>query len=244
MEVFNTDGVVLKVRHTGESDRIVTVLTRDRGVLSAFAKAARRPKSKLHAGTQTFCFSDLTFRRNGDSLNITEASVREVFYDLNSDLKTLALAQYFSQLAEELIPPGDSPEECLRLLLNSFYFLCDKNRSPLLVKAATELRLAALSGYTPDVGGCCRCGGEAGEMFLDCAEGLFYCRDCGGERMGARLTAPAFDALRVIVTEPLQKIYSVRLPEADLQILSDAAERYLQSQTERAYRTLSFYKSV
>ena len=245
MEVFNTDGVVLKVRHTGESDRIVTVLTRDRGVISAFAKAARRPKSKLHAGTQTFCYADLTYSKRGDTLNITEAAVKEVFYDLNDDLKTLALAQYFCQLAEELIPPGDTDGEPLRLLLNSLHFLCSRKKPALLIKAITELRLAALAGYAPDIDGCCMCGTEdRAHMYLDCNEGVFYCKTCGGEFKGAHLGHAAFAAMRHIVAAEFDRIYAVRLMDDAMPELSAVAERYMLSQTERGYSTLTFYRSI
>ena len=244
--VFSTDGVVLKIRHTGESDRIVTVLTRDRGVLSAFAKAARRPKSKLNAGTQSFCFSELSFSAGrNDSLYITEASVKDVFFDLNRDLVKLALAQYFSQLAEELVPPGECDEEPLRLMLNALYFLCADTKAPALIKAVVELRLCSWAGYAPDLSGCSACGEtDGGEMYLDCAAGVFYCRKCGGEMKGARLSRAAFDAAAAVLTGSLKEAFSVHLKPKEIKELSDAAERFALSQTERGFSTLDFYKNV
>ena len=54
MEKFNTDGIVIKTSVTGESDMIVFVLTRTRGIIRAFAKGARGMKNKLHAGSSLF----------------------------------------------------------------------------------------------------------------------------------------------------------------------------------------------
>ena len=41
MEKINTDGVVIKTSVTGESDLILFILTRSRGLIRAFAKGAR-----------------------------------------------------------------------------------------------------------------------------------------------------------------------------------------------------------
>ena len=41
MEKFTVDGIVIKSSVTGEADRIVWVLTRNRGIIRAFAKGAR-----------------------------------------------------------------------------------------------------------------------------------------------------------------------------------------------------------
>ncbi|MBR5427333.1 MAG: DNA repair protein RecO [Clostridia bacterium] len=243
---FSTDGLVLKIRHTGESDRIVSVLTRDRGVLSAFAKGARRPKSKLNSGTQSFCFADFSFSQGrSDAMNITEAAVKEVFYDLNKDLYRLALAQYFAQLAEELVPPGDSDGEPLRLLLNALYFLSSEKKDPVVLKAVVELRLCAWAGYMPDLSGCSICG-DVGkeEMFLDCSAGVFFCPKCGGSMKGARLSRSAYDAMSNLLTGTLSEAFSLSQPREVVRELGKAAERFVLSQTERGYATLDFLKSV
>lgn len=245
LESFNTDGVVLKVRHTGESDRIVTVLTRDFGVLSAFAKAARRPKSRLHSATQTFCYADFSFRPSGDSYVITEASVKEVFFTLNDDLQKLSLAQYFGQLAAELTTPGEFSEENLRLILNSLHFLCSGKRDIDFIKAVTELRFAANAGYAPDVSACAHCGARPGEgVFLDCAAGVVFCQTCAHPVGCIRLDSAAFRAFRHIVTADFDRIYSVSPSGSSLGELSEAAERFVLTQTERGYSSLLFYKQI
>ncbi len=246
LNTFSTDGLVLKLRHTGESDRIVTVLTRDHGVLSAFAKGARRPKSRLNSGTQSFCFADFTFKTGrDDAMNITDAAVKEVFFDLNQDLVKLSLAQYFAQLAQELIPPEDAGDEPLRLLLNALYFLSKEKRPADLIKTVVELRLAGCAGYTPDFGGCAGCG-VVGEQFmiLDCREGVIFCPDCGRNVRGVRLSAAAIGIMRRISEGDLAAAFSVSAPAEHLREISAAAERYILTQTERGYSALDFLKSV
>ena len=43
---LSTDGLIIREQQTGEDDRLVTLLTRDYGVLRAFVRGAKRIKSK------------------------------------------------------------------------------------------------------------------------------------------------------------------------------------------------------
>ena len=43
---FSTDGLVIRTVNVGESDRAVTVLTRDRGLMSAFAREPENRTAK------------------------------------------------------------------------------------------------------------------------------------------------------------------------------------------------------
>lgn len=47
MGLYKIEAVVLRRRNLGEADRLVTVLSRDRGKLVLVARGARRPRSRL-----------------------------------------------------------------------------------------------------------------------------------------------------------------------------------------------------
>ena len=54
---ITTDALVIKVSDVGENDRLITLLTKDYGVLKAFASQAKKIKSKYYAGTALFSYS-------------------------------------------------------------------------------------------------------------------------------------------------------------------------------------------
>lgn len=55
-----TQGLIIREQALGESDRLVTVLTGDQGVLRAFARRAKNLKDSKNAGTGLLCYSRLT----------------------------------------------------------------------------------------------------------------------------------------------------------------------------------------
>ena len=59
-ESLYVTGIVLKQTPFGEYDRIVSLLTREKGKITAFARGARKPGNRLAAATNPFAFG--TFR--------------------------------------------------------------------------------------------------------------------------------------------------------------------------------------
>ena len=70
---IKTKGVVLREVHTGESDRILTILTPQYGVISASAKSSQRLKNKLFAATGLFCYSDFVLFEGHSMYIVDEA---------------------------------------------------------------------------------------------------------------------------------------------------------------------------
>jgi len=52
MSFLKTEGIVVKEVGTGEADKIITILTRGQGRISALVKGGRRPRSRLSAGSR------------------------------------------------------------------------------------------------------------------------------------------------------------------------------------------------
>ena len=69
---IKTQGLIIKEQTIGESDRLVTVLTRDNGVLRAFARRAKNLKDSKSAATQLLCYSRLSVFKGRDKYIIDE----------------------------------------------------------------------------------------------------------------------------------------------------------------------------
>lgn len=240
---MNTDGIVLRVTDTGESDRAVTVLTRDFGVIHAFANGAKKVKSRFLGATQPLCFSRFSIYKSRNSYIIDEAQSIEVFFGLRDDIETLALAQYFCELAGELAPELDVADDFLRLLLNSLHILISGKRPQNQVKAVFEMRILTLAGYMPELSVCPHCGDEPENgIFFSVDEGCIYCQSSA--HGGFEITAGVLSAMRHICTCGDKRIFAFEMPPASLSLLTEISEKYLVAQTQRRYKSLEFYKSL
>ena len=242
-----TQGLIIREQTIGESDRLVTILTRDEGVLRAFARRAKNLKDSKNSATQLLCYSRLNLYKGREKYIINDAFPIEVFFGLRKDISRLALAQYFCELSSELVPEETDSSEYLRLVLNALHFLCEGTREPELLKPIVELRMLSFSGYLPDLVCCSECGAyEADWMYFKIGRGTIYCQNCYLD-MGdpcVRLSRGALTAMRHIVYSDFQKIFSFSVSPAALRELRAASEAYTLSTLQRKPKTLDFYNSL
>lgn len=242
---FTTEGLVIKEMNVGESDRLVTLFTRDYGIIRAFAAGAKNIKSKKGAATSLLTYSSFTILRKKDSFRIYEASPIALFFEFGSDIETLSLSQYFCELCLVFGEENSPNEELLRLVLNSLHFITKEKKDIYLIKAITELRISSICGYTPNLIACDKCGKfESDIMFFSLDEGSIICNECNESREGLAVNRTVISAMRHIVYSDFKKLYSFSVPREDAKYLSQITQRYITHQTDYKFGTLDFFISI
>lgn len=245
MEKFTVDGIVIKTSVTGESDTIVFVLTRSRGIIRAFAKGARTTKSRLHAGCSLFAYCSFSFYEKNGVYNVTEAEIKEIFFDLRTDIARLALAQYFCEILLKTLPDGETDPEYLRLTLGALYYLSMGKKDILLIKSVFELRIAAISGYAPPVHACAQCGEfKTDNMMFSCLTGELFCENCGEPAVLPSVPFSVIAAIRHIVFSEPEKIFSFTLKDDLIPVLTRLTEKYLQNCFQQKFNLLEFFRNA
>ena len=155
MEAFVTTGLVLKETRYKESDRILTILTPELGVISAAAQSSLRLKSKLFSACGLFCYSEFTLVPGRNMYTVREAEVKNVFHGISSSIEGMSLAMYMAEMAMTLSPTGQEAQRELRLLLNCFYMISESKTDLRVIKAVFELRTMSECGFLPQLV-CCK----------------------------------------------------------------------------------------
>lgn len=245
---LDLSGLVVRAVDYKETDRILTLLTDQNGLMTVKAQGCRRKNSPLAAPTQLLVYSQMTLFEYRDHYSIKEAVVQDQFLGVRQDLSKLALGSYFAEVAQCVGTEGEADPELLSLVLNSLYAL-DKLDKPLeLIRSAFDLRCMAIAGYAPLLDACAVCGlPEPREPMWNIQEGVLHCRGCRGEvgpGQSAALTSEMLAACRHVVYGDAKRLFSFRLPPDQLAQLAQLASSYLTAQLERSFRTLDFYLSV
>lgn len=239
-------GIVIKETGYRESDRLIKILTSE-GLITAYAKAASNIKSKKFSSTAQFCYSDFLLFQGGDMYIVREASEKEVFFELRQDVEKLALALYFCELLDSVVPESSDTDEILRLFLNSLHFLCKSDKDIDLIKSVFELRLMCLIGFMPSVLECAGCGCiEMPGAYFDIYSAAVYCNSCCASynKWGAFLTASALSVIKHIVYSEFSKVFNFTASKDTLKAVSDITEKYAEARSERHFNTLAYYKSI
>lgn len=243
-----TDALVLRERKLDEQDRLLTLLSAEQGIITAYAKGAGRMKGSMAGATELLCYSHFVLFRNRERCFADRAEANTLFFGIRGNLEKLTLATYFAQLCCELIPENEPAAEELRLMLNTLYYLEQGKLPPLQLKAILELRLLTLTGYMPDLIACRECGGlpEDGAVLFDPMGGGICCPACAPQGAVGLIPLPpgVFASMRHIIYCDFEKLFGFKLGEENLPLLADAVERYLLCQVERILPALNFYKTI
>ena len=241
-------GLITRETRYKDHDKILTIVTAERGRITVRARGVMRLKSPFAPACQLFAYAEFTLFENKGLFSVNAAEPLELFLGLRTDARKLALAAYFADLAEKVAESDTACSDLLRLTLNSFYALASGLYPPELIRAAFEMRIAVIAGYEPQLDACLHCGSYPADPCILPEEGGVCCADCltQSDRSGHLIRCPAgvLPLLRYFISAPLKRL----LPAVPDSHLIDGAvfvtERYLFSQLGCDPKPLRFYQSL
>ncbi|WP_413163071.1 DNA repair protein RecO [Capilliphycus salinus ALCB114379] len=160
---YTVTGINLKGIPLGESDRILTILTPEQGLIRAVAPGARKPRSKLGGRSELFIVNQL-FLSKGRSLDrISQAEMIKSYGGLSQNLGKLAASQYLAEVVLS-VALSEHPQEELFLLLNEHLDRLEHLPNTPNIETFTAIvaylthgmfHLLAWTGLAPQVQHCC-----------------------------------------------------------------------------------------
>ena len=157
--IRSSPAIVLRSWAYGESDKIVSFLTRDFGKIRGIAKGARRSRKRFLNVLEPFTLVQLRFhqRSNSPLAFVHACDWVHVFRDITRTLAKIAHASYLVEITDELTRDGDDSLLLFDHLRDGLRFL-EENEASTGFLTAFELTLLRLAGYQPTLEHCQRCG--------------------------------------------------------------------------------------
>ena len=153
---YKATGININATTFGESDRIVTIMTREIGLVRAIANGARKQLSSLGGRSGMFVVNQLLIAKGRSIDKITQAQTIKTYPGLGGDLGKLAASQYLAEivLAQAL---SEYPQDELFELFNEHLSRLEKlpkNLNVLAYLVHGILLFFDLDGFKPQVEAC------------------------------------------------------------------------------------------
>lgn len=146
LDHLELQGIIIKVQPVGEYDKLVTLLTRERGRITAFARGARRQGNGMMGITRIFACGKFRLREGKDSYSLYGAQIDNYFDPLLSDVEKTCYGTYFLELAEYYSREGMSEPYMIKLLYYALTALTKPSIPHRLTRRIYELRLMKIDG--------------------------------------------------------------------------------------------------
>ncbi|MBM0741281.1 DNA repair protein RecO [Phormidium sp. CLA17] len=153
---YKAIGINLKSMPLGEADRLLTILTREHGLVKAIAISARKHNSKMSGRSGLFVVNDLLIAKGKSLDKITQAETVISYSGLGKDLKRLTASQYLAELClyQAL---SDQPQDELFCILNEQLQRLERSPTSLILLTLISgiYQLLTVAGVAPEVHRCC-----------------------------------------------------------------------------------------
>ncbi|MBT9311123.1 DNA repair protein RecO [Leptothoe kymatousa] len=152
---YKATGINLKASPMGENDRLMTILTKEHGLLRAIAPGARKHKSRLGGRSGLFVVNELMLSKGKSLDKMIQAQTQQSFPGLSRDLARLTAGQYLAELV--LCEASEQPqEELFELLVAHLERLETASAGTVLACLAQgTFHILALAGVAPELRYCC-----------------------------------------------------------------------------------------
>jgi DNA repair protein RecO (recombination protein O) len=180
MPLYSDEAIVLRTRKLAEADRIITLLTRQHGVVRAVAKGVRRTTSRFGSRLEPFTHVELQLAEGRNLDVITQAVTRSPYGEsISADYERYTAASVMLETAERLVVEEREPSvQQYLLLVGALRAMADGAHRPTDVMDSFVLRSLAVAGYAPSFEGCVRCGVEGQHRAFHPGSGGVLCPAC------------------------------------------------------------------
>lgn len=245
---IRTEGIVLRRRDFGESDRILVLFTRKLGRISGIAKGARKPSSRISGHLELFMCSSFLISRGRNLHLITQAEVIESFDGLRNDLTGIGTGSYIVELVDAVTYEEGSNLKLYSLLETTLKALESGEDSAILVHYF-ELHLLGLMGFRPELFICVECGKDITEQdqFLSGELGGVVCPSCAPKITGAGIrpvSAKILKYMRHFQRSSLQDLLALNIPDDIKTGLEESIRYYLTHTLEGHLNSPDFLKRI
>ncbi len=153
---YRATGINLKGMPLGENDRLLTILTKEHGLIRAVAAGARKHRSAMAGRSGLFVVNDLQISVGRNMDRIKNAEVLQSFVGLGKTLAKLTAAQYLSELALMQALSAQPQEDLFLVLVEHLNRIQDaENKNVLAHLNHGTYHLLAIAGFAPQVHSCC-----------------------------------------------------------------------------------------
>ncbi len=231
-KIIKLTGIVIAENDVSESDKMLTILTSEKGKISAIAKYSRRSKSSLLSGTQFLCFSNFLLYKGSNNYIVNESIPIEMFYNIHQDYDKLLLATNITKMINKVALENYLEHNLLKLFLTTLKFISNNGeletykKSDIFIESVFRIRLLKQLGFTPKLVNLEKYN-EPYELVFDLDDSRVIVLDENIKiRNSIKIQKETLYSLQYILNSDISKIFDFSISNRILVELSKIANKY------------------
>lgn len=238
MATYKSKGIILKRTNLGEADRILTILTDNRGKIKVVAKGIRKTLSKLAGHLELFCLADLMIAEGKNLDLVTGAEIVKCYLPLRKNLQAIHTACYLAEIIDRMLSEEESHPKIFQLFEDVLAEIPHQKDGQII--SFFEINFLADQGYSPELSHCLKCHQKIlpeGNSF-SFKEGGLMCAKCqNGDR---KISPQAIKVLRLFLSRNMQTVSKIKTSLPVIEEVRAICQNYLKYINQKEFKSERF----
>ncbi|MGN7410652.1 MULTISPECIES: DNA repair protein RecO [unclassified Sporosarcina] len=234
------EGIVLRTMPYGETNKIVTILTKEAGKMTAMARGAKKPASRLSSISQVFVYGSFLLRTGKGMGSLEQGEPIDSMRHIREDLEATSYASYIVELVDRLTDDGERSTGVFNLLYEALHAI-NEGYDPEAIALFVEWKMLPVAGIHPVLHHCASCGSVEGEFAFSFQEIGFLCHRCfHTDPYIVRITPAQLKLIRTFATVPITQVGSLTLKKSTKQFMKKLVRQIYDEQVGLRLKSRSF----
>ena len=238
------EGIVLKAKAYGESNKIVTLMTREAGKVACMARGAKKPTSRLAGVTQPFMHGSFLVQRTSGMGTLQQGEHFNSMRTFQTDIIATAYGSYSVEVVEWLVEEGREGPYAFEVLLQALTAI-DEGYDPEAIALFVDWKMLPYTGVQPILNCCAACSAVEGEFAFSFTQGGFLCHKCYHlDPYIIRLTPTQLKLIRMFYNVPIDQVGKLQLKPQTKSFIKKIVTTIYEEQTGIRLKSRAFIEQL
>ncbi|MFK9091422.1 DNA repair protein RecO [Bacillus salipaludis] len=238
------EGIVIRTTDYGETNKIVTLFTREWGKVGVMARGAKKPNSRLSSITQLFTHGYYLVQRGTGLGSLQQGEIATSLRSIGEDIFLTAYASYIVELTDKCTEEKKPNPYHFELLYQTLNYM-NEGYDPDILMNIYEMKMLNVMGLYPILNQCSVCGLTDGHFSFSIREGGFICHRClPKDPYHFKLSPASVKLLRLFYYFDLSRLGNITVKNETKEELKKIITAYYEEYSGLHLKTKKFLNSM
>lgn len=238
------DGIILKTQDYGETHKLITIFSKRFGKITALARGAKKPKSRMAAVTQPFIYAQFFIYYSTGLSTIQQGEIIDSFRKIREDIVKTAYTAYVMELTDKLLDQNKQDAYLFDQLLQTVEWISENDAVDFPIMMY-EMKLFTAGGFAPVVNKCVNCGRKGTAYTFSIPEGGLLCEHCNHVDVNSiHLPHIVTKLLYILAHLGLDRVGTISIKNENSTLLRQIMDTYYDQYGGYYLKTKKFLKQI
>ncbi len=238
------EGIVIRTTDYGETNKVVTLYTREWGKMGVMARGAKKPNSRLSAITQLFTHGNYLVQTGSGLGSLQQGEMISSMRSIREDIFKTAYSSYIVELLEKSVEDKKPNPYLFELLYQTLHYLNEGYDHDVMMNIF-EMKMLNVLGLNPTLDQCSVCASTDGQFSFSIREGGLICHRClAKDPYHLKLSPAAVRLLRLFYFFDLSRLGTISVKPETKAELKKVISAYYEEYSGLHLKTKRFLDSM